>query len=113
MNTLLEYLYRDASNYKQHGSVVLQGGISLKDIRPLLIDGEYFIPSQAGLPDLQHRFKDQGFEYPTEDDHAWHEIVSMKPTRKQPTIPLHRKEFLARLQISRRASCIGRISLAV
>ena len=113
MNTLLEYLYRDASNYKQHGSVVLQGAISLKDIRPLLIDGEYFIPSQAGLPDLRPQFKVQGFDYPTGDDHEWHEIVSMKPTRKQPTIPLHRKEFLARLQRSRRASCIGRISLAV
>ncbi len=106
MNTLLEYLYRDASNYKQHGSVVLEGAISLKDIRPLLIDGEYFIPSQAGLPDLQHKFKAQGFEYPTEDDHAWHEMVSLRPTTKQPTIPLHRKEFLSRLQRSRRASSI-------
>ncbi|HBA60924.1 MAG TPA: hypothetical protein DCZ92_08905 [Elusimicrobia bacterium] len=105
MNTLLEYLYRDASNYKQHGSVVLQGAISLKDIQPLLIDGEYFIPSQAGLPDLQHKFKDQGFEYPTEDDHAWHEIVSMRPSRKQATLPLHRKEFLALLQRSLRAYC--------
>jgi len=106
MNTLLEYLYRDASNYKQFGSVVLQGSISVKDIRPLLIDGEYFIPSQVGLPDLQHKFKEQEFEYPTGDDHAWHEIVSMRTTRKQATIPLHRKEFLSRLQISLRASCI-------
>jgi len=106
MNTLLEYLYRDASNYKQHGSVVLQGTISPKDIRPLLIDGEYFIPSQVGLPDLQHKFRDQGVDYPTGDDHAWHEIASMRPTRKQATLPLHRKEFLARLQRSRRASCI-------
>lgn len=104
MNTLLEYLYRDASNYKQHGSVVLEGTISLKDIRHLLIEGEYFIPSQAGLPDLQHKFKEQGFEYPTEDDHAWHEIVLMRATRKQATLPLHRKEFLVRLQRSRRAS---------
>ena len=106
MNTLLKYLYRDASNYKQHGSVVLEGAISLKDIRTLLIDGEYFIPSQAGLPDLQQKFKDQGFEYPTEDDHAWHEIVSVRPTTKQATTPLHRKEFLSRLQRSRRTSCI-------
>ena len=104
MNTLLEYLYRDASNYKQHGSVVLEGTISLKDIRHLLIEGEYFIPSQAGLPDLQHKFKEQGFEYPTEDDHAWHEIVLMRPTTKQATLPLDRKEFLFRLQKSRRAA---------
>jgi hypothetical protein len=102
MNTLLEYLYRDASNYKQHGSVVLQGAISLKDIRPLLIDGEYFIPSQAGLPDLQYKFKAQGFECPSEDDHTWHEIVSLRPTTKDPTIPFGRKEFLSRL----RNSCV-------
>ena len=105
MNTLLEYLYRDASNYKQHGSVVLQGRISLKGIRPLLINGEYFIPSQAGLPDLQYKFKSQGFAYLTEDDHAWHEIISMRPTTKQPTVPLHRKEFMSRLQKSYQASC--------
>jgi hypothetical protein len=106
MNTLLEYLYRDASNYKQHGSVVLTGAMSLKDVRHLLIDGQYFIPSQAGLPDLQHKFKAQGFDYPTEDDHAWHEIVSMRTTTKQATVPVHRKEFLSRLQKSRRTSCI-------
>jgi hypothetical protein len=100
MNTLLEYLYRDASNYKQHGSVVMQGALSLKDICHLLIDGEYFIPSQAGLPDLQHKFRDQGFEYPNEDDHTWHEIILMRPTRRKPTISLHRKEFLSRLQDS-------------
>ena len=70
MNTLLEYLYRDASNYKQHGSAVIAGALSLKEIRHLLIDGGYFIPSQAGLPDLQHKFKEQGFEYPTDDDHS-------------------------------------------
>ncbi|HBB67911.1 MAG: hypothetical protein A2X28_04030 [Elusimicrobia bacterium GWA2_56_46] len=68
MNTLLEYLYRDASNYKQHGRVVLQGVISLSSIRHLLFDKTYFIPSQVGLPDLQHKFQEQGFEYPTDDD---------------------------------------------
>lgn len=100
MNTLLEYLYRDASNYKQYGSVVLQAALSLKDIRHLLIHGEYFVPSQVGLPDLQHKFREQGFDYPTEDDHTWHEIVSMRPTRRKPTAPLQRKEFLRRLQDS-------------
>jgi len=100
MNTLLEYLYRDASNYKQHGSAVLRGNISLDSIRHLLIDGEYFIPSQIGLPDLQYKFKEQGFEYPTEDDHNWHEIISMQPTIKKPAIPLSRNEFLFRLKKS-------------
>lgn len=100
MNTLLEYLYRDASNYKQHGSAVIAGTVSLKEIRHLIIDKEYFIPSQIGLPGLQYKFREQGFDYPTEDDHTWHEIVSVRPTRRRPTVPLHRKEFLRRLQES-------------
>lgn len=83
MNTLLEYLYRDASNYKQHGSVVMEGSLALKEVRHLLVDGEYFIPSQAGLPDLQQKFRAQGFEYPTEDDHTWHEIVSIAANQKK------------------------------
>lgn len=93
MNTLLEYLYRDASNFKQRGSVVVEGAIAVKDIRHLLIDGEYFVPSQVGLPDLQHKFREQGFDFPAEDDHTWHEIVSMRPTRRKPTGPLHRASF--------------------
>jgi hypothetical protein len=100
MNTSLVYLYRDASNYKQYGSVVLEGALSVEDIRHLLIDGEYFIPSQAGLPDLQHKFRAQGFAYPTEDDHAWHEVVSMRSTRRKPTAALRRAEFLRRLRDS-------------
>lgn len=100
MNTSLEYLYRDASNYKQYGSVVLEGALSVEAIRHLLIDGEYFIPSQTGLPDLQQKFGAQGFAYPTEDDHAWHEVISIRPTRRKPTVLLHRAEFLRRLQDS-------------
>ncbi len=97
---MLEYLYRDASNYKQYGRVVLAGALSIKDIRHLLIDGEYFIPSQAGLPDLQHKFRAQGFEYPTEDDHAWHEVISLRLTVKEPTVSMRRKNFLSRLRSS-------------
>ena len=106
MNTLLEYLYRDASNYKQHGSVVLKGSVSLNSIRHLLFDRTYFIPSQVGLPDLQYKFKEQGFKYPTGDDHSWHEIVLMRPTTKKPTVPLRRNEFLSRLKKSLRDSGI-------
>ncbi|MFA6433653.1 MAG: hypothetical protein WCW52_03050 [Elusimicrobiales bacterium] len=101
MNTLMEYLYRDASNYKQYGSIVLQGSIALTSIRHLLFDKTYFIPSQVGLPDLHHKFAEQGFEYPTEDDHEWHEIISMRPTSREPTTPLQRNEFLSRLRKSK------------
>ena len=97
-------LLRDIAPYKQYGTVVLQGAISLSNIRHLLFDKTYFIPSQVGLPDLQHKFEEQGFEYPTDDDHEWHEIVSMRPTVRKPTTSLSRDEFLSLLKKSFRSS---------
>jgi hypothetical protein len=72
MNTRLGYLYRDGSNYKQHHAVVFAGAITDAERRALLArldDGSYFIPSQVGLEDLQHRFGGL-----TDDDHPWHEL---------------------------------------
>jgi hypothetical protein len=72
VNTRLTYLYRDASNYKQHHSVVFAGAITDEDRAALfghLDQGAYFIPSQVGLEDLQGRFGTL-----TNDDHAWHEL---------------------------------------
>jgi hypothetical protein len=63
----LGYLYRDASNYKFRGNVVLSGDIDEETVRKNLLDGEYFIPSMIGLPNLT----------PTDlcdDDHLLHEI---------------------------------------
>jgi hypothetical protein len=74
MNTRIEYLYRDAGNYKQFGSVVLRGAITPQEIGTIkagLESGEYFIPNQVGLPDLQPNMP--GF--PDRDaDHVWHEL---------------------------------------
>jgi hypothetical protein len=74
MNTRIEYLYRDADNYKQFGSVVLRGEITSQErerIKASLDSGEYFIPSQVGLPDLQPKM----ISFPDRDaDHVWHEL---------------------------------------
>ena len=72
MNTELCYLYRDASNYKQHCEVVLAGEITESEARSALWEEVYFIPSAVGLPNLQHLFQEQGFQFPTDDDHPWH-----------------------------------------
>ncbi|MGA3028249.1 MAG: hypothetical protein ABSF98_26165 [Bryobacteraceae bacterium] len=71
MNTRIEYLYRDAGNFKQFASVVLEGEITTRDreaIAAALDSGEYFIPSQVGLGDLQAPFPDPDL------DHVWHEL---------------------------------------
>lgn len=81
MNTSFEYLYRDAANYKVFETVVFCGALRMKDLTPFLHEGEFFIPTQVGLTDLQPSVK-------TEFDHGWHEIVEVKPTDEVITIPL-------------------------
>lgn len=51
-NTEICYMYRDSSNYKSYGSVVVPGmiGQSEKDrILDSLMDGEYFVPEMVGF----------------------------------------------------------------
>lgn len=69
-NTRIEYLYRDASNYKIRNACVVKGTLTeaqQAEIYTCLVDGEYFIPGDVGLPET--RFA----EY-TEDDHPWFEM---------------------------------------
>ncbi|WP_394969916.1 hypothetical protein [Candidatus Allofournierella merdipullorum] len=85
MNTLMSYLYRDASNYKVTNTVVLAGIITqeqIDEIAEALNAGCYFIPSQIGLP--EKRFDDY-----TEDDHCWFELdpeTAFSETVQAPTI---------------------------
>jgi hypothetical protein len=86
VNTKLTYLYRDGSNYKQWDDVVLAGAVDPEMIRRHLWEGNFFIPQAVGLPALQDRFAAQGYGFPNEDDHVWHEIESVEPTEQAPTI---------------------------
>lgn len=73
------YLYRDASNYKQHGEVILSNETQLaveeidQTIRSHLSDGSFFIARQV---QLEERF----FAAVNEDDHPWHEFVQAEMT---------------------------------
>jgi len=81
VNLKVEYLYRDANNYKQGGSAILNGvPENLSDLDTSgsydfkiagkwgLKDGDGFIPGIVGFSDLQERFS---ADCP-EDDHPWH-----------------------------------------
>jgi len=78
-NVRFVYMYRDASNYKQHGEVILpnetQRTVEEVDtqIRSLLFDGLFFIARQV---QIEERF----FDVVSEDDHPWHEYVSVQAT---------------------------------
>ena len=70
MNTRMEYLYRDAANYKSYNSVVVRGIITTEQkqaIYKTLEEGIYFIPEQIGLYLLR------GWDV-TEDDHPYCEL---------------------------------------
>lgn len=53
--TLFKYLYRDASNFKSRGSVVLSGLLSVAErgfIASKMEGGEFFIAEQIGVKPL-------------------------------------------------------------
>lgn len=52
MNTLVEYMYRDASNYKEVGRFVLGGRFDVSMIEPFLSDRKFFIPERVGVKAL-------------------------------------------------------------
>lgn len=94
-NIRFNYLYRDYSNYKNYGSVVLDNpnNIDLEDIEKLirnkLIDGEYFDAYKSGVPKLF-------FEIKTSDDHELHEFQSLELTNDL-DISMTIEDFLERL----------------
>ena len=68
-DTIINYMYRDAGNYKFYGDFCLSGILTMKEIEPYLINGEYFVPTEIGLPSLVP-------EKMNSDDHLLHEFVS-------------------------------------
>jgi hypothetical protein len=87
MNTNFEYLYLDASNYKQFHFVIVKGVITPQQISDYLINKLFFIASKIGLPDLQP-------EPLTPDDHDWHEIEGLSQTEQSPILPITARQLL-------------------
>ncbi len=71
MSTQVDYMYRDASNYKQFGSFILDGRLDLRIVEPFMWDSEFFIPERVGVRSLVPVDK-------TRDDHYLHTIESIR-----------------------------------
>jgi len=98
MNTRVEYLYRDGSNYKQWGAVVFQGGCDERLVRRLFValdGGESFIAHQVRLPELF--FTDRPLYA---DDHCWHELTHATTAAEAPDDLLNRTfdEFVSEVE---------------
>jgi len=102
MNTKISYLYRDASNYKEHNEVIVSGEFTSNDLKRIsrcLDEGEFFIPRDVGLP--ENRIT----PYRTDDDHCWFEMEiwenedgtydgGFKLTDDEPTVDLDMQELV-------------------
>ena len=52
---VMEYLYRDADNYKAFGKILLSGNVTesyVAEIKSFLDFGEIFVAEQVGIPAL-------------------------------------------------------------
>jgi hypothetical protein len=85
MNIEFSYLYRDAGNFKNFGTVVFanKNQTSLEKLNEMikqrLIDGMYFDAFNASVPSL---FFD---DYDEELDHDWHEFECLSEVATMPT----------------------------
>ena len=77
---VFEYLYRDASNYKAWGVILLAGIPSQNDIEALRASMEsetYFVAEQVGIPAVYKELWELSGGT-TSDDHALHEFVALR-----------------------------------
>ena len=85
--SVFDYCYRDATNYKAWGTLLLQGACSTSDIKSLqkqFDSGELFIAEQLGIPPLYAEL----WEFsngPSIDDHVWHTFYALRPATKEET----------------------------
>ena len=85
--SVFEYLYRDASNYKAWGTLLLQGACSNADVESLrkqFDSGEFFIAEQLGIPPLYAELWELS-SGPTADDHIWHTFYALRPATPEET----------------------------
>ncbi|KAF1697641.1 hypothetical protein CSC64_00035 [Pseudoxanthomonas koreensis] len=78
----MEYLYRDAANWKTHGLVLLQGPCPptmQAQIVDSLDSGLYFVAEQVKLPALQRRHNAEYGGADEDLDHAFHEFFELRP----------------------------------
>jgi len=96
-NTRIDYLYRDADNYKRDNTCVVAGTITEEQkeaILDSLDDGEYFIPKLVGMPEKKFD------TYDPQADHPFFELgpASFNHTDDDPTLELTVVELVERFR---------------
>ncbi len=83
--SILEYMYRDAGNFKTHGTLVLRGYEAGAEavILSCLEWGKQFVAEQVGIPSLCAAHWIAVGEGPSELDHAYHEMLRLRRASAQ------------------------------
>jgi hypothetical protein len=79
--SIFEYFYRDASNYKSWGCVLLAGKVDanvLARLKSRFDSEEFFVAEQLGLPTLYGELWELS-DGPTDADHVWHTFHALRP----------------------------------
>ncbi|MFN3933369.1 MAG: hypothetical protein ACK4KX_01880 [Parvibaculum sp.] len=104
---VFNYLYRDASNYKAWGAVLLEDDMPGRRSEELgsSLSGVNFVARQLGVRDLRADLWKWSGGLPNEDDHEWHEIcgISAATDEDSQTYPVagFLSAFLNRLERAR------------
>ena len=103
MNIKFSYLYRDASNYKQHHEVVFANAneLPLEQIQRIissnLIDESWFIAKDWHLPNMH--FKE--YDWDNDVDHDWHEFIGVEETSEVATDQKSIEDFMEVIKVRR------------
>lgn len=93
MNTRIEYMYRDARNYKFWQEVTVEGELSEEDISEFCDAGQFFDPVVVGLPPVEIPH-----DYKAEIDHPWHELQTVSHAESPVTEKVTANELLNRFE---------------
>lgn len=108
MNTQFNYLYRDASNYKKPGQIVLRGlpaaGVEAFDtaLKAFLSDGQFFIAGQIAVPEV-FLWSGPGAYKVGENDHCWHEYSDVESVKTIATDERTPEQFLLAVEAANQA----------
>lgn len=82
-DSIFEYIYRDAGNFKTYGALRLTGYASNAQarLRDCLEWGDQFVAEQVGVPALCREHWESVGEGPSDLDHAFHEFVCLRPAQ--------------------------------
>lgn len=84
-DSVFEYFYRDAGNFKTHGRIRLAGTDDRAEqtIRDSLDWGDQFVAEQVGVPSICRAHWEAVGEGPSDLDHAYHEFFGLRALRNE------------------------------